>query len=287
MTDPATGNTGLYDEPVPAANDAEYEDPNSPPNAPLNDPENYLAYVYWHILLDNMEVAFDEIVSITHGAFSAGSSISGGSQSAAFDYDATTVDHEAFTHDMGVEPFVLVAIGNNMLSPGYPVQLPGTTNGSARYVTPYVTATKVFLHEYRSRGLAGLGATTIDYRLLGFRPQRPAEGNVPPRLRDFDPATGLLTLGDGRWRNDRRYLQVVPGGTPFGLIGGRSLDLKRGAFRLARADGTTYDPIPPGTVKTGVVASGGEFASDTLVYGSAIEYDGDWTPEEIIQVQAP
>lgn len=287
MTDPDTGNIGLYDEPAPAVTDADYEDPNSAPNAPLNDPEGNLAHLYWHILLDNMEVAFDQVVTVNHSAIAAGTSAAGQvGQSAAFDYDATTVDHDAYTHGLGYEPFVLVAIGNDLLTPGYPVQIPVSTNGAARYVTPYVTASKVFLHEFRSRGLAGLDAVSIDYRLLGFRQQRAAEGNDPPQLIDFDPATGLLKLGDGRWASDRRYLQVVPGGTPFGLAYGRTLDLDNGAFRLARADGTTYDPIP-NTVKTGVYASGGSFATDTLVYGNPITYGGAWSPAEILDVQAP
>lgn len=284
MTDPDTQNIGLYDEPTSTG---DFDDPDSARNAPLNDPENHLAQLYWHILLDNMEVAFDEVVTVSHGSFTAGTAGAGETpQNAAFDYDTTMVDHDVYTHSLGYEPFVLVAIDDKMLAPGYPVQVPVSTNGSARYVTPYVTSTKVFLHEFRSRGAAGLSGIDIDYRLLIFKQQPDTEGNSPPRLIDFDEGTGILKMGDGRWSSDRRYLQVVPGGTPFGLTYGRTLDLKNGAFRLARADGTTYDPIP-NTVKQGIWASGGEFETDTLVYGNAMNYDGTWTPDEIIEVQAP
>ncbi|MDF2984220.1 MAG: hypothetical protein K0Q69_3992, partial [Devosia sp.] len=50
MIDPITNNIGLYDEPVPAATVSDYANPNSAANAPLNNPEAYLPYVYWHIL---------------------------------------------------------------------------------------------------------------------------------------------------------------------------------------------------------------------------------------------
>lgn len=286
MTDPDTGNVGLYDEPVASG---AYDDPDSARNAPLNDPEVNLAYVYWHILFDNMEVLFDTTATVSHAATAAGTtgSDSGAAQSAAYDVDATTVDHELYTHGAGYEPIVFAAVGDNILVPGYPVQVPVASNGAARYVTLYVTTTKVFLREYRTRGASGLSSLSQDYRLLGFREQRSADGNDPPRLIDFDPDTGLVTLGDGRWRNDRRYLQVVSGGSPLGLPFGRTLELKNGAFRLALSDGSTFDPLPSTTIKQGVYASGGDFASDTLVYGNPIFYDGSWSPTEILEVQAP
>jgi hypothetical protein len=186
MVDPVTQNIGLYDEPVASGDPT---DPNSARNAPLNDPEGQLASLYWHILLDNMEVLFDTSVTVSHAATSAGGSTSdsGAQQSAAFDVDDTTADHDVYTHSAGYEPFVLAAIGDNILVPGYPVQVPVSANGAARYVTVYVTSTKVFLREYRTRGASGLSALSQSYRLLGFRRQRSAEGNDPPRLADFDP----------------------------------------------------------------------------------------------------
>lgn len=285
MTDPDTGNIALYDEPVATGDPA---DPAAPRNAPLNDPEGNLASVYWHILLDNMEVLFDTSVEVEHAATAAGTttSTSGAQQSGAFDIDETMTDHEVYTHDAGYEPFVLAAVGNNVLVPGYPVQVPGSFNGAGRYVTVHCSSTKVYLREYRTRGASGLAALTQSYRLLGFRRQRSAEGNDPPQLIDFDPDTGILKLGDGRWANNRRYLQVVPGGSPLALPFGRTLDLKNGAFRLALSDGSTVDPMA-NNIRTGIVATGGQFASDSIVYGDPNTYDGDWEPGEILQVQAP
>jgi hypothetical protein len=285
MTDPDTGNVALYDEPVATGDPA---DPDAARNAPLNDPEGNLAFLYWHSLLDNMEVLFDTTVTVHHAATAAGSTAAdnGANQSVAFDVDAATTDWDVFTHSAGYEPVVFAAVGADILVPGYPIQVPVSADGAARYMTVHTSSTKVFLREFRTRGLAGLTALSQDYRLIGFRPQRAAEGNDPPRLLDFDPDTGLFSMGDGRFRNDRRYLQVVPGGSPLGLPYGRTLDLKNGGFRLAKSNGTTVDPLP-NTIKQGIWAPGGTFSTDTLTYGAPMYYDGTWSPSEILEVQAP
>lgn len=281
MIDPVTNNIGLYDEPVPAATAADYEDANSPCNAPLNDPEAYLPYVYWHILMDNLEVAFDEAVSISHSAIGSGVDVFDPSAAVqnVYDVDPTTIDHDVLTHGLGYEPLVLVAFGDDILTPGYPVQYPVTTNGSVRYVCPFVTATKVYLREFRSRGSAGLAAINLNYRIIVFRQQRPAAGSVPPVLVDFDPATGLLTLGDGRWRNDRRYLQVVAGGTPFGLALGRTMDAANGAPRFVAPDGTVFDPVPASVCQ--------RFTNGNPAWGDPMIYDGAFSGGGAVQVQAP
>lgn len=286
MIDPTTNSIGLYDEPTPALSEADYENPDAPCNAPLNNPASHLAYIYWHILLDNMEVAFDTTVTINHLAVAAGSAPTGeAAASAALQYDNTFTDWDVHTHNLGYECFVIAAVDNKMLVPGYPVQVPPVVTGSARFVAPYVTPTKVFLHEYRSQGTAGLSAQSITYRLMGFKKQPAVDGTN--RLVDFDRTTGVLRLGQGRFSSDRRYLQVAPGGSTIGMPYGRTLDLKNGAMRVAKSDGTTVDPYPPGTFKQGVWAIGGSFATDTLTYGPPADYNGAWVPSEIIQVQAP
>ena len=65
MMDPNTGNIGLYDEPVSTG---DFDNPNSARNAPLNNPEDNLAYVYWHIQFNNMEVAVDQSVTVSPGS---------------------------------------------------------------------------------------------------------------------------------------------------------------------------------------------------------------------------
>ena len=280
MTDPATGNIGLYDEPVATG---DFDDPNSSRNDPLNDPEGNLASVYWHILMDNLEVAFDDVVSVSHGAIGSGTDDlgSGAATNSVYDIDATTVDHDVLTHGLGYEPLAFAAIGDDILTPGYPVQYPGTTNGSARYVCLYVTSTKVFLREFRSRGSAGLAAINLDYRIIVFKrpPARDASGIL------IDNSDGVM-LGEGRFHASRRYLQVVPGGSPLGLALGRTMDGNNGAPRFVSADGTIFDPVPT-SVKMGIVATGGEFASDSIVYGDPMTYQGTFAGDGAVLVQVP
>lgn len=293
MTDPDTGNVGLFDEPTPAVVDADYADPNSACNAALNDPEAFLAHVYWHILFDNMEVLSDTVETVTHATIPAASSSSGGtgggdypdggiSLGSGFDYSFTPVDHTLLAHGAGTAPFVLIAIGDQIISPGHIVQI--TAGGVARYVSPWVDGTNVYLREYASRGTSSTAGFSQDYRVLVFRPQRAAEGNDPPILRDFDPDTGIVTMGDGRWSSEYRYLQVVPGGTPFLLAMGRTLDLNNGAPRYVAADGTIFDPVPATMVLTMRIAGAVIAGSNS---GTPGNYGGSWTGDDVIEVQAP
>lgn len=276
MIDPASGEVALFDE-APGGGDV--EDAGSLRNRPLLDPENWLANLYFHSLLDNMEVVSDTTVTVSHGAIGAASNTTGIELAGAIDYGAGVVDHELVTPALGYEPLVLIAIGDQLLTPGQPVQGPGVTGGTVRYVAPWVTSSKVYLREYGSRGTGGLSALDIDYRVLVIRQPRGRSGSY---LADFDPDTGVLELAYGRFRSDRRYLQVVPGGSPFGLCLGRNADAANGAPRFSSADGTIFDPVSSAT-KMGIKAA----AEGSVTYGAAMDYTGTFTGAGAIQVQAP
>ena len=261
MADPATGNVALFDE-APGGGDP--ADPASLRNRPL---------------LDNMEVVSDTTITVSHAAITAASNTTGVELASAFDYDAGLTDHDLVTHGLGYEPLALVAVGGELLTPGQPVQGPGTTAGTVRYVSPWVTGSKVRLREFGSRGTGGLAAIDIDYRVLVFRQPRGPSGN---RLIDFDPDAGVLSLGFDRFNSDRRYLQVVPGGTPFGLCLGRTADAKNGAPRFVSADGTIFDPVSSAT-KMGIKAS----SEGSVTYGAAMNYTGSFAGGGAILVQAP
>jgi hypothetical protein len=275
MTDEVTGNIGLYDE--PAAGDP--TDPNSAANAPLNNPAANLQYLYWHIQLDNMEVLSDAVVSITHGAVavagvppSAGVGVTG-----QYDYAYTPVDTVLVTHSLGYLPMAYVAIGNNLVTPGYIVQM--NASGAARYVSVFVTTTQVLLREWAQRGTVALSALSQDYRVMVIREQPAADGSK--RLIDWDQVNAILRMGEGRFDSSRRYLQVVPGGTPFGLALGRTLDLANGAPRFVAPSGTIYDPVPASTVMKYVLPG---FATS---FGASMAYNGSFTGDPVLQVQAP
>ncbi len=278
MADPTLGHCAIFDE---AAGGGDPEDVNSLCNRPLADPETWLGSVYFHSAFDYLEVAFDTTVTVSHGVIGSGTDAlgSGAATQSVYDLDATVVDHDVLTHSLGYEPLVIVGFGDDVLAPGYPVQVPGTVNGSVRYVAPYVTSDKVFLREFRSRGSAGLSTISLDYRVVVFRQPPVPSGN---NLIDFDPGTGTLTMGFERFDSSRSYLQVVPGGSPLGLATGRTMDAKNGAPRFVAPDGTSYDPVPS-TVKMGIKSS----LEGAITYGSSMNYTGTFAGGGAVLVQAP
>lgn len=276
MADPSTGNIALYDEPSAAG---AANDPNSARNAPLNNPAANLASLYWHIQLDNMEVLSDAVASVSHGTVAVAAAGPGNiAGTSIYDYSYTPVETVIATHSLGYLPMAYVAVGDDLITPGYIVQM--NASGAARYVSAYVTTTQVILREWAQRGSLALGALAQDYRVLVIRQQPAANGNH--RLIDWNESTGVLVMGEGRFDSSRRYLQVVPGGTPFGLALGRTLDLANGAVRFVAPDGTTYDPVPADTKLRFTNSSG-------LVtpLGDSMAYNGTFTGEPVIEVQAP
>lgn len=272
---PAAGVVALFDE-APGGGDP--KDITSLRNRPARFPESWLANVYLHNLLNNMEVVIDQTVGITHAAFASASGEfdPGTAATDRYDTDATQVDFDLVTHNLGYEPLVLVALGDDILTPGYPVQNAPVTNGSGRYCCPFVTTTKVRLHEYRTRAISGLPSVARSYRVLVMRQPRTPTGRM---LREFNPTTGALSLGRDTFNSGRRYLQVVPGGSPFGLSHGRTMDAKRGAPRFVAPDGTIFDPIP----NTANV----RFLDGPQPPSEPYSYNGSFTGDGAIQVQAP
>lgn len=280
---PSSDAVAIFDE-APGGGDP--LDINSLRNRPALNPSAWLSSIYFHSSFSYFEVFSDDVVAVSHASIGVASAPAGSTEfppNSNFEVDGTTVDWDVKTHSLGYKPLVMVSLNDDVVTPGYPVQVPGTTNGSCRYVSPYVTTSKVFLREFRSKGAASLGATTLNYRVVVFA-QTPAPSG--DKLIDFNPATGVLKLAHGRFDSSKRYLQIVPGGSPLGFMRGRTMDAKNGAPRFMAPDGTYFDPVP-NTVKTGVWASGGTFASDTLVYGDPMNYTGTFTGGGAVQVQAP
>jgi hypothetical protein len=96
-------------------------------------------------------------------------------------------------------------------------------------------------------------------------------------------------MGLGKFHSDAPYLQVVPGGSPFGLFNDRSIDLHNGAPKAWRPDGTTFAPVPanlkswlPFNPYGGGASPGGE------PFGASMAYNGSYAgPASALQVQAP
>lgn len=272
MTDRISGACAMYEEPPGGGS---YDNRNAPRNAPLLNPTAYMQYVYFHSSLDFLEVASETNVSITHpsanGASSSGDEAVETSKLVKFKSSTSTVT--LVTHNLGVIPDVLVSVGGNTLWPGMPVQ--ASSNGRARYAVVFVNTTQVRLYTWTSVNALNLPAITLTYKVTVFRPPPAPSGNL---LFNADGPTKRVVMGRGKFDSDRRYLQIVSGGSPQGLVLGRPGDLANGAVRLYRPNGTSYEPVPDDLA--GVLRLTGTF-------GNSMGYDGNYSAPSAIQVQAP
>jgi hypothetical protein len=272
MTDPVTGHCALYDEP---AGGGAFDDLNAPRNAPLRNPTAYLANIYFHSALDNMEVHSDTTVSVNHAGVGAGSDTTFVTFANQVYWNSYVFARAIVWHGLGYVPDYFVAQGSNVLWPGMPVQSHG--DGRGRYVTAYADENYIYLHEWVSASSTALSAVSLNYRVLIFKAPPAPVGNV---LFDADGNTGRVLMGRGRFDSFRQYLQVVPGGTPFGIFYGKSIDVKNGAPCFARPDGTTFKPVS--TDMRGRIRPPNDSSP-----GASMGYDGSFVGSEAIPVQAP
>lgn len=275
MTDPNTGRYSIYREPFDVG---EFNDPNSSRNLPLNSPINFLKNVFFHSDFRYLSVAMAGTVTITHPSVGGGTNIpleDNGSKSANFSFGAYQNSYDLADHNLGVEPFAIVAQGNNILWPGVPIQL--VSNVGFRTVTPFVTNNKLRITERvsSSSALAGLSVT---YSYLIMDPNMGQKNNI---LEEWNPETGAFQCGFGKFSSDKRFLQVVSGGSPLALFQGRSIDGRNGAMRAIRADGTAYEPVPQ-NLQLGFVR-----LQMTPAYAGSMAYNGSYSGPAPIMVQAP
>ncbi|SMQ65830.1 hypothetical protein SAMN06295905_1327 [Devosia lucknowensis] len=272
--DPQGRRIAIYEVPT---NVGDPDDPMAPCNAPLHDPDSNLDHLYFHSDFDPMEVAFGPInVVVGHAAIPAGSGGGGvGSFTNTMVYGSIVRSHELFSHDLGYPPDFFLIIGDDVVHPGFPVQY-DLADGRARLVTAYATDNKIMLHEFGIQTSSALAATNVTYTLLILRrPPAPA-GSV---LFDFDPSTGIVEMAFGKFRSDRRYLQIVSGGTPFGVPLGRTIGFDNGTFRSASPSGALRDIVPADFRVS--------FGSGGPSYGPAGNYGGAFTGDGAVLVQAP
>ena len=279
MADPASGKVALFDE-APGGGDP--ADPASLRNRPLLDPSAWLANLYFHSGLDNLEVAVDQTITVNHAVVAATGTIGalGGDVASSVKLGASSTDLVLLNHGQAAVADAMVVAGNRVLYPGMPLQT--FSDGRGRYVSAYVTGTQVKLHEWTSVSATALPAVSIDYRVLVFRAPPAPSGSL---LADFDPASGALGLARGRFLSSRRYLQVVPGGSPFSVAYGKSIDLKNGAPRFTFADGSVFDPVPAN--QKGRLSTVFGSHSFTGAYGNSMAYNGSFAAPPQILVQAP
>ncbi len=277
MTDPATGRVALFNQNGAVGDQG---DPNSTRNLPLNNPGTYLDKIKFHSDLDFLEVAFAGSGPLTHTSIAGIAAAPG--LAAAYGTNAGSDDQLLLTHSLGYVPFALVAVGSNILWPGMPVQ--NVSDGGARYASANVDTMTLNIHTQATIGATTLPSATLTYSWLVFKDPPAAAGHI---LIDFDPTTGITTLGLGKISTDKPYLQVVAGGSPLGFSLGRTIDLNNGAPQAWRPDGTTFAPVPSGlkAYYPSVTYDGVDLGGETL--GGSMAYAGSYTGPSSVQVQAP
>lgn len=274
MNDPATGHVAVFDE---APGEGEPFDPAALRNRPLADPVNWLTHLKYHSAFNLLELVSDTEVIVSHPGVAAATAAGGETDtSAAYTYNGGTFNWPVLTHGLGYEPLVMVAAGSNILTPGYIIQ--ANAGGAARYVSAYSSAVQVFIREVAARGSTALSALNQTYRILVFRNPRAPEGDLSI---EFDPVNDVFQMGQGRFDVSRRYMQVRPGGTPFGLATGPTIDLKNGAPRFVNPGGGVVDPIPA-TLKLAIRVN-----SQPAVFGDPMNYTGSFAGSAAIPLQVP
>lgn len=266
------GKCALFDE---AVGGGAFNDPAAPRNAPLLNPAAYLANIYFHSDLDYLEVAFDEEVRIAHASSGAAPPLDAEDLQvqSQVKFRGGAATSLLLTHNLGYIPDCLVAVGTNAVWPGMPIQT--AADGRGRYAVVYATATQIRLHTYVSAGDQALPAITLTYRVIVFKQPPTVLTNI---LFEADGPTKRVRMGRGKFDSDRKYLQVVAGGSPFGLSGGRPGDTENGAVIMYRPNGSAFQPVP---------ASLKARLRHTTAWGPSMAYDGSHTAPASIQVQAP
>lgn len=216
-------------------------DPDAARNAPFKTPSAHLDKVRFHSDLDYMEVSHGPTdVTVSHAEVAAGTGPSGDvGINGVMVYSTVTTSHTLLNHNLGYVPDFFVIYDSDIIYPGRPVQV--LSDGRTRKVAVEATTSIIRLKEWAVRTGNAMAAASRTYTVVVFKRPPAPSGNV---MKWWDPATGVLHLARGKFRSDRRYLQIVAGGTPYGFSKGRMIDRSNGAVRYVDPDGSQFEPVP-------------------------------------------
>lgn len=235
MTDPVTNRVALFEEPVTTG---DVTDPNSARNAPLNNPGAHMSRVRFHSDFDYYHIAVGpSSASVTYPQRN-GQTVTvinyGVGQQLIRQGNMVSADHTLLTHGLGYVPAYMIVSGNDLVTPSFIIQ---TSGAYVRRITPYATTTTINIRESSVTGASGVNipALTQSYTVLVFR--APIEDS--PHLFDFDPITGVVLIGKGKFRNTFHSLRVATPGDPqpFDIALGRTVDIRGGRSRTVSPSG--------------------------------------------------
>lgn len=235
MKDETTSRCALYEEPVTTG---DVEDPNSPRNAPLNNPGAHMSRVRFHSDFDYYHIAVGPSSASVAYPQRNGQTVTvinyGVGQQLIRQGNMVSANHTLLTHGLGYVPAYMIISGNDLVTPSFIIQ---TSGAYVRRITPYATATTINIRESSVTGASGVNipALTQSYTVLVFR--APIEDS--PHLFDFDPITGVVLIGKGKFRNTFHSLRVATPGDPqpFDIALGRTVDIRGGRSRTVSPSG--------------------------------------------------
>lgn len=224
----------IYDE-APGGGDP--LDPLSQMNRPVVSPLSWLSNVYFHSDLDYYgTAAYTPSVVISHAGLAGLTRAV--SVSMTFLGNLATYDHLLQQHNLGYVPRFMVAVGNQMIPMGTPIQDGG--EGKKRFVCPYATTTQIRLFEVVFTDNTNLAAISQAYRVITFDNQV-----VSPALDQLLIEPGNVIFGQGKFRMDRPPLRTVAAGeSPFSVPMGRTAAVRNGSLRTVLPNGATYNLGP-------------------------------------------
>lgn len=225
--DQGSGNFAIYREPSVA-----------PFDAPLLNPLAHLDKIKIHSALAYLQRHVEIDIEITHAAVAASHGWDWSTFSFNWTPEAYTLDRLLGLHNQGSIPICLVASGQGIVDPGFPIQTNGS--GGTRYLDIYLTDTEVRARERVDSGTGVLPAITRSYKLIVLRKPVPLPGEV------FWAENGRVR-GE-TFDSDYHYLRAVATGeSPYRLSAPvQQIDTVGGICRFADALGTIthdfYDP---------------------------------------------
>lgn len=232
MNDPATGRCALYE---PAGSMGDPDDPNSPQNGPLNNPAAHLARIRVHTDFDYYQVHSITSVSITHAAVAGASVLVASSPSITRVGQVVRTNIDLVNHGLGYPPRYMIVSGDGLIGQSSLIQIGGT---GGRRISPFATASHIKLLDVGISSAAALAAISRTYKVIVFR----APTADSSYLFDWDPISGALILGKGKFRGSLQALRrtLDADASPFDIPLGRTSDIANGVSRTVLADGTTF-----------------------------------------------
>jgi len=223
------GHFALFREPAVA-----------PFDAPFTAPLAHLELVKVHSALAYLQLAVEIDITINHAAVAASHGWDWSTFSNNWTPEAYSIDRLLGTHNLGSIPICIVASGEGIVDPGFPIQTNGS--GGARYLDIYLTETEVRARERVDSGTGALPALNRTYKLLVLREPTVVDADLV-----FSAEDGNVVAAGGLFNDDFHYLRAVAAGeSPYRAGITQQIDTAGGICKfIDPLNSPTYDFYQP------------------------------------------